>query len=59
MIYLFDGFEITWKRAGSKMHEIDLSTSIPWKYIYIWGMLRMISYSIDHHYALSESQIPE
>lgn len=55
MIYLFDGFEMAWKKAGSTMHEIDLSTSFPWKYIYIWGMLRMISYSIDHHYALIES----
>jgi hypothetical protein len=40
-------------------HEIDLSTSFPWKYIYIWGMFRMISYSIDYHYALLESNVPD
>lgn len=58
-IFLFDGFEIAWQKAGSRIHEIDLSTSFPWKYIYIWGMLRMISYSIDYHYSLIEAHVPE
>jgi hypothetical protein len=59
IIFAYDGFESAWKHAGTTTHQIDLSANFAWKYIYIWGMLRMISYSIDYHYALVTTNIPE